>query len=346
VKLHVATHGGTVTAYGMHLRCRHSCSLSVPRQQPVILEARPQRLFSFDHWSGACHGRGTACVLSPSRASSARAVFARHTGEVLMTAGGAGSIRVVHHAKDRCGPSSADCDIYWPTQRNIELAAVPAAGGSFGGWAGACAGTSGAVCHVMVHKRGLEVAAAFATTPAGSGDQQQLQVQARDAPVGSSLAGFSCGPKTNCSTAVATGTLVKLQLPPSGVPNFSHWKGACVGYGFTCALVVDGPARMTAPLLKLYAPPVTGNTLNVSVAGDGVVSDRAGHRCASMLGARNCQWAYSSVRARLTAKPRKGFAFDAWIRDFGACSPASRPTCTLPVGSSGTTVTARFVRGP
>jgi Divergent InlB B-repeat domain len=339
VRLHVVARGGTVTAYGMHFHCQGSCSLSAPLGSPVILEARPKQLFSFRHWAGACHGKGTACVVSLPSAKSARAVFSRNTAEVLVTVGGAGFVRVVNRSKDKCGGSSRGCEFGWPTRTTIRLAAVPAAGGSFGGWGGACAGTSGTVCRVVVRPNGLAVTAAFATTPTGSGGLQPLQLQALDASIQTSLPGFSCRGESKCATPVATGTLVKLHANPIGPPN-SPWAGACVGYGYTCVLVVDGPTAVIGPDLHAFGPP-SRNALTVNVAGGGVVTDSQRDRCT--MGRSPCV-TYHRGPVRLTAEPGKGYAFDTWV-SFGVC-PTKRPICTTLVPTSGTTVTARFKRQP
>lgn len=345
VRLHVLAHGGTVTAYHMHFRCRGSCSLSAAPGSVVILEARPSRFFSFSHWAGACRGKGTACVLTLKSATSARAVFTRNSSEVLVAVGGSGSVGIVGTSSAGCGTASGSCDITWPSGTAIELAATADAEGAFGGWGGACASTSGLTCRIVVgNQTTSQVLAAFATTP-DAGEQQQLQVQTLNASLQSSIPGFACQAESACTATVDTGTLVKLHAHAVALSAAATWDGACVGDGPDCELVVDGPAGVTAPRAVQFGPPGKGS-LHVTIAGNGVVTD--GHKLYCTPARSPCDAFYAGsnpvVRLTATAKPAAGNVFNAWVGLDVPCAP-KRATCTLKVDNgSGTTITAYFKR--
>lgn len=337
VRLHVLAQDGTVSAYGLHFHCQGSCFLSAAPGSVVVLQVRPKRFFSFSRWKGACHGKATACVLSLNSATSARAVFTHNRSHVLVTVGGAGSVGVAGLSKAACGAPSGSCDVSWPAGKAVTLAAVPAAGGAFGGWGRACAGTSGATCRIVVGNRTVSyVTAAFATTAAAAGARQQVSVHTDILPLGSSLAGFSCPEHSGCATSVATGTLLRLHVREAGAPGGQIWHGDCVGAGFACALVVEGPVDVVAPGFVTFGPPGR-DALNINVAGGGIVTDGHGLNCTM---ARSPCTIFSRNSVRLTAKPAN--AFSNWI-SFGVC-PAKRASCTAKLSSSGTTVTARFKR--
>jgi List-Bact-rpt repeat protein len=338
VQLHVFAQNGTVVAHGTRLRCDSSCSLAAARGSLVILEATPKRFFSFSHWGGACHGTATACALSMTSSKSARAVFTRDRGEVLVTVGGAGSVDVSGGSSAGCGAASGNCDISWPNGTAIELTAVPDAGGAFGGWGGACAASSALMCRIAVNDF-AQVTASFATTPTSSGDQQQLSVDTQNAPISGSLPGFTCPQKSTCTALAATGTLVKLHVEPFGPPTESPWRGACVGYGLTCALVLDGPADVTAPDLTPQGP-ATGFGLHIVVGGKGVVSDGQKIKNCTMTKTAHCSGFYTGP-VRLKATPARGNAFKGWLSQTRVCT-RRRASCTVDLGSSGTTIVAVF----
>jgi hypothetical protein len=338
VRLHVFAQNGTVVAHGTRLRCDSNCSLATGRGSLVILEATPKRFFSFSHWGGACQGTATACALSMTSSKSARAVFTRNRGEVLVTVGGAGSVDVSGTSSAGCGTASGKCDISWPDGTAIKLTAVPDAGGAFGGWGGACTATSALVCQITVNDF-AQVTASFATAPTGSGDQQQLSVNTQGTPISSSLPGFTCPPKSTCTALAPTGTLVKLHVEPFGPPTESPWRGACAGYGFTCTLALDGPADVTAPSLSPLGPS-TGFGLQIVVGGKGVVTDGQKIKNCTMTKTAHCSGFYTRP-VRLKATPARGNAFKGWLSQTRVC-PRKRASCTVDLGNSGTTIVAVF----
>jgi hypothetical protein len=259
--------------------------------------------------------------------------------------GGAGSVRGVGRSKARCGTASRSCDISWPAGTTVKLAAVPDVGGSFGGWGGACASSSGHICRIAVGNRSIsDVSAAFATTPAASGDEQQLEVRAGNEPgsaLHSSLPGFACRERSTCSAQVATGTLVTLKADIGDGFRATRWGGACVGRGPACAFVVDGTTTVVGPNSP---PPATEDAsfgLTVRVLGNGVVTD--GHKlsCRMTSGLSSCQGTYLDP-VRLKAKPAPGNAFSKWLSPTHLCHrKQTRCTATL-FDASGSWLAAVF----
>jgi phospholipase C len=130
---------GTVTSSPAGVNCGTTCSQSFPEGTQVTLNATPAAGFSFGGWSGACTGTG-ACVLPTSGAQSVTASFMGSGAlQVTVTLAGAGTGTVTSTPTGiNCG---TNCTNTFSPGTQVTLNATPAAGFSFSGWSGACAGT-------------------------------------------------------------------------------------------------------------------------------------------------------------------------------------------------------------
>ncbi|HKD94755.1 MAG TPA: hypothetical protein VKB43_08630 [Gaiellaceae bacterium] len=287
--------------------------------------------------------------MSPKSATTARAFYTPKLGNVLIAVGGSGTVRAVRRTEDTCNAVSAGCLFSRPIGSTVELAAVPAAGGSFGGWGGACAGVSGQVCRVLVHKGARQVSAAFATTPLGPGNQQQLTVQAASiAAVSSSIPGFSCPGEQQCTTSVPTGTLVELLPDKQSYAIASTWSGGCTGYGYTCGLVVDGPVTVKSVVGALAPPHPKSIGLQVNVVGQGTVTD-ASHQITKCTAASTyspaCKASYSwDSPVHLTAHHGPGYVFSVWHSSASTLCRGKQPSCATKAKGGGDAVAAIFKR--
>jgi hypothetical protein len=186
-----------------------------------------------------------------------------------------------------------------------------------------------------------DVSAAFATAPAASGDEQQLEVRTGLGAFHTSLPGFACPERSKCSTQVATGTLVKLKADIGDGFRATSWRGACVGRGPACAFVVDGTTTVVGPSLP---PPATDTAtfgLTVRVKGNGAITD--GHKlyCRMTSGLSSCQGNYDGP-IRLRAIPAPGNAFSKWVSPTHVCH-GKQTLCTTKIsGASGAWVAALF----
>jgi Divergent InlB B-repeat domain len=130
------------------------------------------------------------------------------------------------------------CTASFPVGTVVTLTATPAAGSTFAGWSGGCAGT--APCTVSGNGS-VAVTATFSAAPVA------LSV-ARSGPgaITSAPSGISCG--TDCSETYASGTIVTLTATPSANGStFVGWSGGgCSGSVLTCTVTLKTATTVTA----------------------------------------------------------------------------------------------------
>ena len=234
---------------------------------------------------------------------------------------GSGTV-VSNPAGINCG---ATCTATFMSPSVITLAATPAAGFAFAGWAGACSGTG--ICAVTMDAAKTVTAnfvAQYTLTVAKSGTGAGT--------VASTPAGISCG--ATCNAIYNAGTTVSLSAASSSGSVFTGWSGGgCSGTG---ACVVTMSAATTVTAAFSLAPPSTA-ALTVATAGTGtgtVTSSPAGIDCGS-----SCVASFATgASITLTATPAAGSQFAGWSG--GQCSGSTGP-CTFGIGSP-TTETAVF----
>lgn len=143
-----------------------------------------------------------------------------------------------------CG---ATCTAAIADQADVTLTATAASGSSFGGWSGACTGTTGP-CVIKKMADAKAVTATFlgqqlTITKAGTGGGN----------VTTSPEGLSCG--AFC-TAFAEGTVVTLSAAATPDSTFSGWTGDCTGT--TCTVTMSAAKSVTATFAFSAPIPLTG----------------------------------------------------------------------------------------
>jgi phospholipase C len=209
------------------------------------------------------------------------------------------------------------CSASFNQNTMVTLTATPETNSFFGGWSGACSGTTN--CAVNVNAP----ASVTATFNPGYG----LTVALSGAgTVTSNPAGINC--PASCSAAFPQNTNVTLTETPATNSFFSGWSGACSGTG-ACSVTVNASASVNAN----FSP---GYGLTVAVSGSGsITSSPAGINCpgtCSNLFANNTQ-------VTLSETPAANNVFSAWS---GACTGTAGCSVTL---SAATSVTASFIPG-
>ncbi len=322
---------GTVTSSPGTINCGLSCSASFAAGSVVTLTAQPTGGSSFAGWSGACSGYSFTCTVTLSQARSITATFnavtsTTQTLTVLRQGTGGGTVTSTP-AGINCGTS---CSASFTTGTSVTLTATPAAGSTFAGWSGSCAGSLPTCVVSMSQAR--TAAASFSLSSTAS--PQRLTVTKQGAGTGSvtsNPAGISCG--TACSATFAYGASVTLTATPASGSTFQGWSGACAGTATSCTVSMSVARNVTA---AFGTATQTSSALSVTTAGSGtgtVTSAPSGISCPGTCTANFTTG--SSVT--LTAAPATGSVFGGWS---GACT-GTAATCTVSM-SAARSATATF----
>ena len=153
------TGAGTVYSTPAGITCGSSCSASFASGTVVTLVGDVAVGSSFAGWSGACTGTGP-CTVTMSQARSVSATFNSTGGTtyaLTVSKSGTGSGTVSSNPVGiSCGST---CAATFNSGVSVTLTASAASGSTFGGWSGACTGTSPTCVTTMTAAR--SVGAAF-----------------------------------------------------------------------------------------------------------------------------------------------------------------------------------------
>ena len=131
---------GSITSSPPGIACPGACSASFPANVAVTLTAAPGSGWFLKGWSGACSGT-SACSVTMSAAASVSAIFVQHNALDLTLSGtGKGTVTSSPPGID-CGTT---CSATFDSDVSVTLTAAETPGtfSRFGGWQGACSGTS------------------------------------------------------------------------------------------------------------------------------------------------------------------------------------------------------------
>ncbi len=239
---------GTITSSPAGINCPGTCSVSFNQGTKVTLTAKPGTNYFFGGWSGACSG--ASCTVTITAAMTVTASFIAGEGISVAFAGnGSGSV-VSTPAGINC-PTT--CSATFQDNTAVTLSETPGTNSYFGGWSGACSGTT--ACSLTVTAAENVTATfngpdALTVTTSGNGT----------GTVTSSPAGISCtsGSTTGCSATFPPGTGVTLSESPSTNDLFSGWTGACTGTG-SCSVTLSAA---TTAVTASFGLPGTLQSLN------------------------------------------------------------------------------------
>lgn len=316
---------GTVTSSPSGIFCGAVCAADYVDGSLVSLTATPDASSTFAGWSGACTGTGS-CTVTMDAAKSVTATFTQTVvvqEDVLLTVAKAGT-GVGNVTSDigliNCG---ASCAQLYPVGAVVTLTAVPIGGNVFGGWSGACTGTSPTCVVTMSSARAVTatfnaVLFPLNVTRSGTGS----------GTVTSAPAGIFCG--SSCSATFAASTIVTLTPTAAGGSTFAGWSGACTGTG-SCTVTMDAAKSVNATFDT--GGPIGGGgqaTLTSIGIGASVVSAPAGISCTG-----TCSAPYASgTVVTLTATTIGGTIFTGW----DGCDSSSGLTCTVTMTGNRTVI--------
>ena len=227
-----------------------------------------------------------------------------------------------------CDTGDEDCTTDVTVGSTLTIVETPDSGFVFGGWSGACSGTSRSCTLQMDDDK----------TATGSFRKPRLMVSVNGngTVTGGGIACTS-GSSSGCSADEDSGQDVTLTATPGSGGSFTSWSGCTNTSGATCTVTMSGDKSETANFSGGTVGPTTF-PLSVSVTGSGTVTG-GGLNCGA--GGTTCSTTPAAgTNVTLTAEPSSGETFQDWG---GACSGSSR-TCSLTM-SAARSVTATFSGG-
>ncbi|GEM_PF-3030713 len=333
---------GTVSSSPTGINCGTTCSYVFQIGSHVTLTATPAAGYVFKGWSGDCTGTTTTCTVSTTEAKSVIATFEMKTYPLTITkSANLGSVSS-SPAGINCG---SVCNYSFPTNNNVTLTAMPAAGYVFTGWSGACTGTT-TTCTVSMTGAKLVTATftlnVYSLTVSTTIDDGGTFISpfTRGAPViQSSPAVINCGGNSGnvCSYLFNKDSNIALNITiPDNEYIFSAWGGACAGKAQDgCTVSMTAAQTVTATFvrntLKVYLLP---NILAVNLTVSGIP-------CYSTSSSQlACQDTQSFGRTVvLTVAPAAGYLFKEWSGD---CTGTTN-SCTVTMNGP-KTVSANFAQ--
>jgi uncharacterized repeat protein (TIGR02543 family) len=335
---------GTVTGSGITCGLGSlGCYSAYGSAQTVTLTAATAASgWSFSHWDDDAQtpcGSAPSCPLPVSGDETATAVFT--TTAVVQTetfgvslpaatsttpAGGAVTNGSTNYPID-CEPDAAspvtECSATVAQGSTLTVVEQPDAGYFFGGWTGACSGTS-VRCVVYLS------ASRYANANFVAATSQTLTVSVTGNGTVSG-GGISCPAGSTCDAQEPPNTNLTLTATPQNGYAFTGWGGACSGLQATCTVQMDTSRSVTATFALLVPLSVTVNGSG-TVSGGGIGCD-SGQTCTANE--------VPNSPVTLTATPANAGGFVFWT----GCTSASGALCTVSVGTSPVAVTASFSGG-
>jgi uncharacterized repeat protein (TIGR02543 family) len=302
--------GGSVTGTGID--CSSTCSYSLLPQSSVSLTATAAAGYRFDHWSGACSGTSSSCLVQMSADAGVTAHYVRVYALSVTPSPFEGGIVT--------GPGiycSSSCTASFDAGTTVTVSATAWTGWVFTGWSG-CPNPSGANCTVTLSSQ-VALTASFARVYTLTIDVDGGPSDHVDA------ANWSCS--FRCTYTYVAGSIVQLAAVSGPHSGFASWGGSsCSGAG-QCLLAINGDTSVSAKFLP------EKHRLTTTTNGAGSI-DGTGWSCASSCAH---DYAWGSV-VTLTAVPGAKTDLSAW----SGCDSVSGLTCTVTVAMD-KDVTATFV---
>ena len=329
---------GVVTDNKSSMNCGNGatvCRISYSGTGSVTFTAAPASGWTFNGWGGECSG--TTCDVNFDLDDDDHEVIATFDqspdpGDKTLTVNANGDAQGdggnISGEDIDCDTGDVDCTTAVTLGSTLTIVETPDAGFVFGGWSGACSGTSRSCTLQMDDDK--------SATGSFRKPRLTVSVNGNGTVTGGGIACTS-GSSSGCSADEDSGQDVTLTATPGSGGSFTSWSGCTSSSGAACTVTMSGDKSVTANFSGGSVSPTTF-PLSVSVTGSGTVTG-GGLTCGA--GGTTCSTTLSAgTNVTLTAQPTTGQTFQSWG---GACSGTSR-TCSLTM-SAARSVSATFSGG-
>lgn len=306
---------GSGTASKAGIPCAVSpCTYTVNDGVDLTLTALASLHFEFSGWSQDCGGTGSCLLLNITDDKAITATFTQITHTITVTLVGTGT---VSDGTTTC--SVSPCTFTVNDGDPVTLTPSPGTNFNFGGWSGACSGTTSCTLNNVVEDK-------VATANFQKGQYRVTVTIVGSGTVSDGITSCNTSP---CVFYVASGSNITLTRTPGTNFQFSSWTGACTGTGSCVISNVTSNKSVTATFIPIQW------VVTVTVVGLGTVTDGT-----LVCGGPTCSFPVNQGSSlSLTKTPGSNYYFQGWT---GSCIGTT--TCTLANIGSNKSVTATFLQ--
>lgn len=294
----------------------------------ATLTAVPRGNATFVSWTGCTSVTGTVCKVSMTGNKSVTATFTGTTEEVSYHAlttsvTGAGTI--------------LGANVNYAEGAIVTLVASSTPGATFLNWGGACAGTTGTICGLIMGESSLSVVANFSTVTNPITPETRYTLS-------TSTSGTGSGTISGASTSYTSGTVANLIAVPASGSTFTGWSGACTNTVGNCVIAMSGSRSVTANFTLMGNTNTTNTDTSTKYKfslsrigeGDGIISANTG----TYVSRNISETLKSGFVVMLRAIPDAGSTFTGWGGDAASCGTNLDCNVTM---TSNKSVIANFV---
>lgn len=244
---------GALGAAGIHCTAAggSGCSASVTANTTVTLSAIPASGNSadFTRWTGDCSAfTSTSCTLTMNGSKSVGAVFAGGNTTYTLSGQVTGSGTISGGGLTCTSAGGGGCNAPQAAGATITLIATSSFGSTFGGWGGACTGTTASCAVAMTSAK--SVTATFTSAGSGTTESVALTVAGAGSVTGTGVACASTSGRKLCTLELTRGESVTLTAKPAKGSVLFGWTGACSGRKPTCKLTVNAPTTVGVAFVR------------------------------------------------------------------------------------------------
>jgi uncharacterized repeat protein (TIGR02543 family) len=229
------------------------CSTSVAANTTVTLSAvsASGNSADFQDWVGDCSAfTSTSCTLTMNTSRTVEADFAGGDTTYILSGQVTGSGTISGAGLSCTSLGGGGCSEPQAAGATVTLTATPSAGATFGGWGGACSGTSSSCAVSMTNAK--SVTATFSASSGKTSTSLTIAVSGAgtvDGPGGACTS--TKGKDKVCTQPVTAGKAVTLAAKPGGGFALSGWTGACSGKKAECELASASGESVGATFVEL-----------------------------------------------------------------------------------------------